>query len=498
MQEDNIEKGRLSSKSVNVENVVTGVELPGETVLNYDRMAVYGESGLNRWGNNVFEELLPQLRWPTAARVYKEMSDNDPVIGAIILMSKQLLKNAEWTVTIKGESPEAEAARLFVEQCKDDMERPWNDFISEALSMIIYGWSFHEINYKVRKGPREKKREHRSKYRDGKIGWRGMPIRSQSTLQGWIYDKDSYLLAMEQLAPPHFKKSVIPLTKAVLFNTECNRENPEGRSMLRNAYRPWHFKKKIEEIEGVGIERDLAGLPVIIPAENVDLWNADNPESVAKLAMAESIVRNVRRDNSEGLVIPFGWEFKLVSTGGTRQFDTNEIINRYNHLIAITMLADIVVLGADKIGSLALADVKKSLLASALEALADNIASTLNSQVIPPLMEINGWGDLEDYPVFEVSDIETPSLKELAEFFRYTGMKVDDDFELYNFLRKSASLPIIDEVAFNEIQARKDEARKITDAASNSHSDVGETPKRDNIHPKNPSLNRKEVKDDEA
>jgi hypothetical protein len=40
------------------------------------------------------------------------------------------------------------------------------------------------------------------------------------------------------------------------------RNNPEGRSMLRTAYRSWRNKKRIEEIEGVGIERDLAGLPI--------------------------------------------------------------------------------------------------------------------------------------------------------------------------------------------------------------------------------------------
>ena len=38
-------------------------------------------------------------------------------------------------------------------------------------------------------------------------------------------------------------------------------DNPEGRSILRNAYFSWYFEKKIAEIEGIGIARDLAGLP---------------------------------------------------------------------------------------------------------------------------------------------------------------------------------------------------------------------------------------------
>ena len=62
-----------------------------------------------------------------------------------------------------------------------------------------------------------------------------------------------------QLAPPSYKQVVIPMEKCLLFRTQTHKNNPEGRSILRNAYRSWYFKKRIEEIEGVGIERDLAG-----------------------------------------------------------------------------------------------------------------------------------------------------------------------------------------------------------------------------------------------
>jgi hypothetical protein len=33
--------------------------------------------------------------------------------------------------------------------------------------------------------------------------------------------------------------------------------------MLRTAYRPWFMKKRLEEFESIGIERDLAGLPIM-------------------------------------------------------------------------------------------------------------------------------------------------------------------------------------------------------------------------------------------
>ena len=73
------------------------------------------------------------------------------------------------------------------------------------------------------------------------------------------------------------------------------------------------------------------------------------------------MVKSIRRDEYEGLVLPHGFEFELVSTGGARQFDTNAIINRYDTKIAMTVLADFIMLGHQKVGSFALSSDKTEL-----------------------------------------------------------------------------------------------------------------------------------------
>ncbi|WP_155274431.1 hypothetical protein [Piscirickettsia salmonis] len=45
-----------------------------------------------------------------------------------------------------------------------------------------------------------------------------------------------------------------------MFRTTSRKGNPEGRSILRNAYQPWYYKKNLESIESIGIERNLVGL----------------------------------------------------------------------------------------------------------------------------------------------------------------------------------------------------------------------------------------------
>ena len=424
-----------------------------------------GTTGIQYWGQNIYEEFLPNLQWPQAAKVYYEMAENDPTIGAVMYMSEQLIRKAGWSVDAVSDSPADKEAAEFLEECMHDMSTSWANTISEILSMFTYGWSLHEIVYKYRRGPQEKDPTKRSQYTDGRIGWRKHPIRSQHTLWGWTIDDDGGIKSMQQQASQLSGVVTIPLSKALLFRTKVVRDNPEGRSLIRSAYRPWYFKKRIEEIEGIGIERDLAGLPLLIPPENTDLWNPNNAESVRMKASAEAIVKSVRRDKSEGVVIPAGWDFKLLSTGGSRQFDTNAIINRYDQRIAITMLADIVMLGADKVGSFALAEVKKSLLAASLEAQINNIADIFNKYAVPKLFELNVFPGIIEFPKIKPGEVEVPSLTELGNFFKATGMKVDTDLELMNFLRGVASIPKMSEKDFAEYQRRQDLVREKTSNA---------------------------------
>lgn len=403
--------------------------------------AEIGRTGLNRYGANIYEEFIPALRWPQAGKVYEEMSSNDPTIGAILFAAEQLIRRVTWNVEPGGETPQDEAAAQFVRECMDDMSMSWPDTISEILSMLPFGWSYHEIVYKYRKGPIGDSGT-RSKYNDGRIGWRKLPIRSQLTLKEWFLDDEGGIQGMVQSATDGIDV-LIPIEKSLLFRAKMVRNNPEGKSVLRNAYRPWFFKKRIEEIEGIGIERDLAGLPVLTPPEGVDIWNPDDPMAAQMLHQATSLVTNIRRDQNEGIVLPFGWTLNLMSTGSRRQFDTNAILNRYDQRIAITVLADMVLLGADKVGSFALAEVKKSLFGGALEAWTDSIAEVFNRNAIPRLIDLNGFQGLTDYPKLVHGKIDGPTIQELGSFIKdITGSGFDfTEEEVDEHLRRVSGLP---------------------------------------------------------
>lgn len=402
-----------------------------------------GRIGQRRYGGTLYEEFLPELRGKRGIAVYDEMASNDDVVGAILFAIEMLVRQSPWNVEPGGDTAKDKEAAEFVKSCMDDMQDTWIDTISEILSFLTFGWSFHEIVYKRRMG-RTKDPRTKSKYNDGLVGWRKLPIRSQETLYQWEYDDEDNLLGMTQLAPPHWTMCTIPIAKALLFRTKSRKNNPEGKSILRNAYRSWFFKKRIQEIEGIGIERDLAGFPVLYAPDGMDIWGEDE-DMVKNRARLEKMVKSIRRDEMEGLVLPYGYELKLLSSGGSRQFDTNNIIERYDTRIAMTTLADFIFLGHQKNGSFALSSDKTELFAMAIGAYLDIICETFNSQGIPSLMDINGehFKGITDYPKMTHGDIEDADIAKVASFIKdMTGIGVlvpDDGLE--DYIRQVGHLP---------------------------------------------------------
>jgi hypothetical protein len=413
-----------------------------------------GQTGLIRSDGYVEEEWLSQLQGIRGVRVYREMRDNDSTVGAAIHVITSLLQRTPWTVEPADGSEEARETADFLEGCLGDMSHTWEDLISEILSMIWFGWSYFEKVYKTREGPDHAEGSRRSKYADGRIGIRKISIRAQETLDQWDFDEDGGIRGMWQVAAPDYVRRFIPIEKAILFRTEIDKNNPEGRSLLRNAYRSWFFLKRIQEIEAIGMERDLVGLPVIhLPFAYLD---ADAPP--AKQAAArnfETLLQQIRRNQHEGVLFPAetdtdgnptGFKLSLLSSGGQRQMDVGEAIRRYQKDISMTLLTQFLFLGMDKVGSFSLSSDQTDIFTASLGAIMDNMQSTLNRFLVPELMTINGIPE-QLWPVITHGDIEKQDTKNFSEMVANlvnSGIVTPDPM-LEEHVREEVGLPPVDE-----------------------------------------------------
>lgn len=433
-----------------------------------------GFGGLNQSSGMVREEFHKELQGKQAIAKYREMWMNEPIVGAVMFAVTMLIRQAKWymrpwidpalteaapsaskpqkdpanpepvqAAPLQEATPEAKERAHFVESCMADMSHSWEDMIVELLTMLPFGWSLLETVYKRRAGPMKDEAES-SRFTDGAIGWKRMPLRSQDSLKNWIFDDTGCAIAMVQQTLTG-QSATLPLTKCLLFRTQSHKNNPEGRSILRTSYRPWYFKKRIEEVEGIGVERDLAGLPVLTPPENLDIWNTRDTAMINLKVAAEAIVRNIRRDEQEGVLLPFGWTLALLSTGGRRAFDTGAIVDRYNNLIAMTVLADFIILGHNnRYGSFALGSSKTHMFGMAIGGWLDVIKSVFNRYAIPRLFAVNGW-PVDQLPTLEYEDIETPDLTELATYITAlakAGMKMFPNPTLEKYLLRVGTMPV--------------------------------------------------------
>lgn len=408
-------------------------------------------SGVHGNGSIFMEEFLPELQGLRGVETYTEMVDNDATIGGVWFAIEMLMRNTDFQVEPGGNSSKDKEAAEFIESCMNDMEETWPEFLSECLSFMVYGWSFHEIVYKRRAGKTNSPLTN-SKYSDNLIGWRKLPIRGQDTLFGWEYkDGTDDLIGMTQQPPPDYEKVTIPIQKGLHFKTRSRKNNPEGRSIFRTAYRAWYVKKRLEEIEGYGMERDLAGFPVLYGPADVDLFDPNDEEMVALRSYAESLVSGIRRDALEGIVLNGGtpdrpgWRLELLASSGKRQFDTNAIIERWDKRIATTVLADFIMLGQQQVGSFALADSKTKIFALAIGAYLEVICEVFNNQAIPRLIDMNGdhFKGITEYPRMTHGDIEDADLTQLATYIEKlvgVGLLTPDE-ELEKMLRRVGNLP---------------------------------------------------------
>ena len=415
-------------------------------------MTELGATGLERYSGMVNEEWLQQLKGTQGRRNLREMSETDPIVRAILYAMEALLRPSEWTVEAGGETPADLEAEEYLDSILGDMSHTMADMVSEWMATPVYGFSLFEIVLKLRQGEQPTPGES-SQFNDGRLGVRKLAIRHPTTVDRWVFDDAGGIQGVVQRAAPRWTPVTIPIEKLLLFRTLMRKGNPEGESLLKGSFSSWYRKKKLEAIEAIGIERNMAGFPLgYHPPE----WGIEGSPQASMLTEFRKILTRMKVDEQAGLALPAIFdengnrllEVTLLATSGKTGSDVSPVIQRYSQYIAMSMLADVILLGHEKVGSFALASSKTNLFAAGLGALLDDIQSVLNRHLVPRLMRLNGF-KVEKYPQFRHSDLETVDLAEVGAYIQQLAgagfpLFPSENNELENELMRFANLPVPD------------------------------------------------------
>ncbi len=342
--------------------------------------AVIGVTGLKHIGGRIREEYLNALKtWNSEVRLYLEMRD-DPIVGTLLDAIKLPLAAASFDVQpAPGGTPQDEDAAKWLWEAMNQMDaQPWASHVEDALECLDFGFSVGEIVL--------------DKRADGRLWLKNIDPRGAESLDHWKYASDAKdkLEAFVQSDPNLGATYEIPITKCVHFKYKGRKGNPQGHSLLRALYRPYKFARNLEDLEGIGVERDIGGMPIAKLTGEGDYTTQDIDDLKATM-------KNLRKDEELYLIEPPGVEVRAYS-GGNKIYDVNVIIERYHKLILMRFFAQFLKLGMDKVGTQALVKGAQDFFTLALEGVQRYLLESWNLQLVPYLFRFNQWTGLSGYP----------------------------------------------------------------------------------------------------
>ena len=330
---------------------------PGEE----EASQVVGVRGLKNLGGRVQEEYDKLLTsWADAVKYYIEMRD-DLTISTLMAAIKLPLLAAEFDVEAASDSIVDVAAKDWLWDAINNMDRQsWRSHVSDMLEAPEFGWALSEIVLEKR--------------RDGRLWIKNIDPRGQETLYRWEFDEFDHTVAFVQQDPDTGRIATIPMQKTIHVTFGGRKGNPQGRGMFRTLFRTWRFLKNLENLEGIGLERNIGGMPVAtLPPE---------PLSGQDIEDLKAALRDLRLDEEMYMILPNGLTVTAYS-GSINTAPLSLVIDRKQKEILQLGFAQFIKLGMTQVGTQALVKGSQDFFTLGLESIQQQILEAWNGQLVP-------------------------------------------------------------------------------------------------------------------
>lgn len=343
---------------------------------------------------------------------------------------------------------------------------PWSLVVRMAAMFKFHGFSYMEWTA-VRRD-------------DGTIGLRDIQNRPQATIEKWDLDKSGTLQGVWQRSPLDGTEVFLPRWKAVyVVDAELANGDPQGVGLFRHTANKVLQVKRVEQLEGIGLETDLRGIPVTYaPIAELDaLVEAGKLTPAQKaqyLAPLIDFITNHTKTKSSGLNLdstpyrdigPNGtpsavrkWSAELMTGGGTAHEAARKTIDAKNREIARTMFAEGFLLGGDGGSNRALGEEKNRFFTEFVNSMLEDVRAALQRDVVEVLWALNGY-DEEMCPTLRFEAVSVTDVAHIADMLDKmgkAGAKLDPRDPVVNTLRVRARLPKVpDELVAEQAMAAK-------------------------------------------
>src|SRR5882724_519882 len=243
------------------------------------------------------QEYNQDLRDIRGLRKYDEMRRSDATVRSSLRLMKTPVLSARWFIEPASDSAaDQNAAKFIWWNLTEGMTVSWPQLLTELLLMLDYGFYVFEKVFT----------DQNPEY-PGKITWQKLAPRHPLDIMAWLWDQKGGPRGIEIYDPFDQQTKPIPIEKLIIFTFDKEGGDMQGMSLLRSAYKPWHYKANLEKIDAIQKERHGIGIPIIkLPM---------NFTSKDRL-LAEDLGRNLRTNERAHVVLPPGWELIFAKLEG--------------------------------------------------------------------------------------------------------------------------------------------------------------------------------------
>lgn len=391
-------------------------------------------AGETLWGDRdaLSLNLVGSIRWDTFERMIRDIS----IIAAGVRLIVNLIANAVWTVNPPenedGEAPPGaqEIADLAYE-ILFDMTSSWSTVVKKTAAFRFMG--FAVLEWTAKKRP------------DGAIGLLDIEHRPQRTITRWKRDDSGTVLSVYQRIVGKAEVE-LPRSKIVYAVDDTFTDHPEGLGLLRHLAGASERLRTLLELEEVGFETDLRGIPIAraplgeLQKEVRESGDEGSDDRKKAESRRQSMLRPFRefiekhvRNKKTGMLIPSDtylaqgtgndtqtvssvpkWAIELLN-GEASSFEAiANAIKEMKEDLARILGVEHLLLGSDGAGSLALARSKIGTFNQTVTSLLLDLVEIYDRDVIAPLAELNGWPD-ELCPQMGVNEISDRDLEQIID-----------------------------------------------------------------------------------
>lgn len=223
----------------------------------------------------------------------------------------------------------------------------------------------------------------------------------------------------------------IDARKVAVVSYSSSSSRPLGTSPLDAAYTPWREKTLIQEYLLMGIQKDLAGTPVLrVPLDLFDKAKDPNSEAAQTMNQLVDHMTNLHTSDQTFVVLPSdGFEnssgnnqqydisFKGID-GASKMFDLVEILDQKKKAIFTVLGASDLIAGEDGGGSYNLLEGKSEQKSYYAKRDSIIIEDMWNKKIIPVLLRLNNMvvEKESDRVIYKSGEVQPVSLDEYGKF----------------------------------------------------------------------------------